>query len=81
MARQLIQQLSSDFDPEAFVDEYRTRLEDLVQKKVDGEEVTVAAAPEEEPTKVVDLMEALKASVAEAKKKKTPARRKAASGS
>jgi DNA end-binding protein Ku len=81
MARQLIQQLSSDFDPEAFVDEYRSKLEDLVQKKVEGEEVTVAAAPEEEPTKVVDLMEALKASVADAKKKKAPTRRKAASGS
>jgi len=80
MARQLIQQLSSDFNPEAFVDEYRARLEDLVNKKVEGEEVTVAAVPEEEPTKVVDLMEALKASVAEAKKKK-PTRRKAASGS
>jgi DNA end-binding protein Ku len=72
MARQLIQQLSDEFRPEAFVDEYRTGLEDLVQKKVEGQEVTVAAEPEEEPTKVVDLMEALQASVAEAKKKKEP---------
>jgi DNA end-binding protein Ku len=69
MARQLIQQLSSEFNPEEFVDEYRTQLEDLVNKKVEGQEITVAAEPEEEPTKVVDLMEALKASVAEAKKK------------
>jgi DNA end-binding protein Ku len=72
MARQLIQQLSDEFRPEAFVDEYRTGLEDLVQRKVEGQEVTVAAEPEEEPTKVVDLMEALQASVAEAKKKKEP---------
>jgi DNA end-binding protein Ku len=70
MARQLIQQLSGDFVPEAFTDEYRTRLEELVERKVEGEEVTVAAAPEEEPTKVVDLMEALKASVADAKSRK-----------
>lgn len=81
MARQLIQQLSSDFEPNAFVDEYRSLLEELVEKKVEGEEVTVAPAPEEEPTKVVDLMDALKASVAEAKKKKGAPKRKAASGS
>jgi DNA end-binding protein Ku len=73
MARQLIQQLSSDFEPSEFVDEYRKKLEDLVDQKVQGQEITLAAEPEEEPTKVVDLMEALKASVAEAKKK-TPAK-------
>jgi DNA end-binding protein Ku len=73
MARQLIQQLSADFNPEEFTDEYRTRLEQLVEQKVDGQEITVAAEQEEEPTKVVDLMEALKASVEEAKKK-SPAR-------
>jgi DNA end-binding protein Ku len=70
MARQLIQQLSAEFKPEEFADEYRVKLEELVQAKVEGAEVTVAAEPEEEPTKVVDLMEALKASVEEAKKKK-----------
>ena len=70
MARQLVQQLSSEFKPEEFEDEYRKSLEELVQQKVEGQEIAVAAAPEEEPTKVVDLMEALKASVAEAKKRK-----------
>lgn len=70
MARQLIQQLSAEFDPSEFADEYRAKLEELVQAKVEGAEVTVAAEPEEEPTKVVDLMEALKASVEEAKKRK-----------
>jgi len=84
MARQLIEQLSSSFDPSEFADEYRAKLEELVQAKVEGAEVTVAAEPEEEPTKVVDLMDALKASVEEAKKrkggsskKKTTAARKA----
>ena len=73
MARQLVQQLADDFKPEDFQDEYRQALEKLVEKKVEGEEITVAATPEEEPTKVVDLMEALKASVEEAKKKRAPA--------
>lgn len=81
MARQLIQQLSSEFDPSEFADEYRAKLEELVQAKVEGAEVTVAAEPEEEPTKVVDLMEALKASVEEAKKRKggAPAKKKTTS--
>ncbi|MGH2700891.1 MAG: Ku protein [Actinomycetota bacterium] len=70
MARQLIQQLSADFDPGEFQDDYRIKLEQMAEKKIEGEEVTVAAETEEEPTKVVDLMEALKASVADAKKKK-----------
>ena len=78
MARQLIQQLSDNFKPEMFQDEYRSKLEELVAKKVEGEEITVAPPPEEEPTKVVDLMEALKASVEEAKSRKAPAKKKTA---
>jgi DNA end-binding protein Ku len=89
MARQLIQQLATDWQPEEFRDEYREKLEDLVAKKVEGQEITVAIEPEQEPTKVVDLMEALKASVEQAKKtkqtsakttkKKTTARKASAS--
>jgi DNA end-binding protein Ku len=70
MARQLIQQLSDEFKPEQFEDEYRVQLQKLAERKVEGEEVTVAAEPEEEPAPVVDIMEALKASVDEAKKRK-----------
>jgi DNA end-binding protein Ku len=70
MARQLIQQLSDEFKPEQFEDEYRVELQKLAERKVEGEEVTVAAEPEEEPAPVVDIMEALKASVDEAKKRK-----------
>jgi DNA end-binding protein Ku len=73
MARQLIQQLATDWHPEEFRDEYRVKLEELVTKKVEGQEITLAAQPEEEPTKVVDLMEALKASVEQAKKTKQAA--------
>ena len=73
MARQLVQQLSDEFKPEEFQDDYRKALEALVEKKVEGQEITVAPVPEEEPTKVVDLMEALKQSVEAAKKKKPAA--------
>jgi DNA end-binding protein Ku len=75
MARSLIDNLTGDFKPDEFKDEYREALLGVVEKKVAGEEIE--AVPEPEPTKVVDLMEALKASV-EATKKKT-ARPKAAS--
>ncbi|MDQ4095309.1 MAG: Ku protein, partial [Actinomycetota bacterium] len=71
MARQLIQQLSDDFKPEEFEDEYRIRLQELAERKVEGQEVTVAQEPEAEPAPVVDIMEALKASVSEAKKRKS----------
>ncbi|MDQ4142481.1 MAG: Ku protein, partial [Actinomycetota bacterium] len=49
---------------------YRIRLQELAVQKVVGEEVTVAQEPEAEPAPVVDIMEALKASVSEAKKRK-----------
>ena len=71
MARQLIQQLSDEFKPQDFEDEYRIRLQELAEKKVEGQEVTVAQEPEAEPAPVVDIMEALKASVSEAKKRKS----------
>jgi DNA end-binding protein Ku len=65
MARSLIESLSSDFEPEEFRDTYREALEELVAKKVQGEEITYSE--EAEPSKVVDLMEALRASVEAAK--------------
>jgi DNA end-binding protein Ku len=71
MARQLIESLTSDWSPEEYSDEYREQLQKIVEAKVNGEEIEIV---EPEPTaKVVDLMEALKASVAAAKKE-TPAR-------
>ena len=65
MARQLIDSLTSEWNPEEFTDEYREALLRIVEAKLNGEEIEVL---EPEPTaKVVDLMEALKASVAAAK--------------
>jgi DNA end-binding protein Ku len=79
MARSLIESLSSDFEPGEFQDTYRAALEELVAKKVQGEEITYSE--EAEPSKVVDLMEALRASVeaAKADKPKSATRKKPAS--
>ncbi len=68
MAQMLIDGLTAEFDPEAFKDSSREAIESAAQKKVDGEEIVAPAAPE--PTKVVDLLEALKASVEATKKRK-----------
>jgi DNA end-binding protein Ku len=81
MARQLIESLAGEWEPEQFSDEYREGLLEIVEAKLHGQEIEVVAP---EPTaKVVDLMEALKASVAAAKKqepapKKTSAKKSAA---
>jgi DNA end-binding protein Ku len=76
MAKSLIDNLTESFEPEKFKDEYREALLEIIEKKVAGEEIEVV--PEPEPTKVVDLMEALKASVESTKKKASP--KKAAAG-
>jgi DNA end-binding protein Ku len=69
MAKQLIDSLSSDFEPEKYHDEYRERVLELIERKAQGETVVVEA-PEEEPKKVPDLMAALEASIAAAKSPK-----------
>ena len=66
MAEALIENLTEDFDPTAYHDEYRDRILEAVQQKIEGEEVTVMEEGEE-PAAVVDLMEALRASVEAAK--------------
>jgi len=66
MARQLIDSLSTDFEPDKFEDDYRNAVLDLIERKAAGEEV-VAPAAAMEPDKVIDLMAALEASVAAAK--------------
>ena len=66
MAKQLIESLVSDFEPEKYRDEYRDRVLDLIERKAQGETVVIDAAPEE-PKEVPDLMAALEASIAAAK--------------
>ena len=67
MAKSLIENMTEDFKPEEYRDECREALLTVVEKKAAGEEIEVVAPPEE--SKVVDLMEALKASVAATKKR------------
>ncbi|MBI4545613.1 MAG: Ku protein [Gemmatimonadetes bacterium] len=79
LAVQLVEQIKSDaFRPAAYQDDVRERVLELIQRKVEGEDIT--AAPAEEPkTQIIDLMEALKASLARAEPgaaaERKPARR------
>jgi DNA end-binding protein Ku len=75
MAKMLIEQLSTTFDPEKYKDEYRGRLLEAIEHKVAGEEVQTA--PEPHRANVIDLMAALQASLdATRKEKDAPAARK-----
>jgi DNA end-binding protein Ku len=76
MAEQLIDSLTSDFEPDKYHDTYRERVLDLIERKAAGEEIAVAPeAPE--PAAVPDLMAALEASLQEAKGQERNQRRKA----
>jgi DNA end-binding protein Ku len=67
MAQQLVDSLTvDDFEPEKFKDEYREKVLEMIEQKAAGE-VVMAPAAEAEPTRVVDLLAALEASVAAAK--------------
>jgi DNA end-binding protein Ku len=77
LARQLIAQQTADvFDPAAYKDEVRERIEAAVQKKVEGQEITLAEEAPEGGAQIIDLMEALRASLG--KKAATPAKTPAA---
>ena len=67
MARQLIDSLATDFDPSKYRDEYRDAVLEMIERKAEGEEVAVQPAPEA-PAEVPDLMAALEASIASAKR-------------
>jgi DNA end-binding protein Ku len=87
LAKQIIASLAAPFDPAELRSEYRESLKELLEAKLEGQEIEVPAA--EEPAPVGDLMEALRASVAAAsaknhptagtKKKAAPRKRAAAS--
>ncbi len=61
MAVHLISNLSTTFEPEKYTDDYRTALMDLINKKIEGEEIEVA--PEAPKRNIIDLMQALQASI------------------
>ncbi|MGH8481457.1 MAG: Ku protein [Nevskiaceae bacterium] len=74
LAHKLIEQQSSDkFNPADYKDEVRERIEKAIEKKVEGQEITLADAPQGE-AKVIDLMEALRASL-EKQPERKPAKR------
>ncbi len=66
MASQLVNSLTAEFKPENYHDEYREAVLDMIEKKAEGQEIVLQ--PAEEPEKVPDLMAALEASLAAAKK-------------
>ena len=70
MAESFVEAMGGEFDPDDYVDEYRTALLDVVEAKVEGAEITKAPEIAPDEGKVVDLMEALRRSVAEAKQKR-----------
>jgi DNA end-binding protein Ku len=83
LATQLIEQLGAKrFDPNEYADEHRVRVEAAIQRKVEGKEVSLAEGPESNKGgNVIDLMEALRASIdargaktADLKERKAPKR-------
>src|SRR3954471_15207667 len=68
MARQLIDSLSSGWEPDKYRDTYRDRVLELIEQKAEGKEIAVQ--PAEEPQPVPDLMAALEASVKAARQDK-----------
>jgi len=76
IANKLIESLSAEFDPGKYTDDYREALKNLIDKKIEGQEIEIA--PEVPQKNIIDLMEALQASLKEAEKK--PEQKKRATG-
>src|SRR3954447_20007257 len=73
MARQLIDSLSSEWEPGKYHDTYRERVLEMIEQKAEGKEIVVQ--PAEEPQEVPDLMAALEASVNAARQNREPGAR------
>lgn len=72
IASQLIESLSSDWEPERYHDTYRERILELIERKAEGDEIVIETAAAE-GGEVVDLMAALEASVAAARQERRQA--------
>jgi DNA end-binding protein Ku len=66
LAKMLIESLAADFEPNKYSDTYRTNLQKLIQAKLEGQQIVATPTPHIAP--VIDIMEALKKSLAEQKK-------------
>jgi DNA end-binding protein Ku len=69
MAEQLIDSLSTEFEPDAYKDEYREQLLALIEEKAEGKEIVAPEAEAPKATKAPDLMAALEESIAAVKEK------------
>ena len=77
MAKQLIEQTKTDkFEPQKYKDTVRERVLETIQKKIDGQDITADAAKPDAGGKIIDLMDALKASLAAAKPEKEKSEKK-----
>ena len=76
VAQQLINSLSTEFKPEQYKDEYNERVQEMVEKKAQGEEIATAPPVEPRTGKTINLMAALEQSLAAARKKSEPAPRR-----
>jgi DNA end-binding protein Ku len=68
----VIQSLVGEFDPSELESGYRRDLRAMLESKLAGEEEVVVSEPVEEETPVIDLMDALRRSVADAQERKSP---------
>ncbi len=76
LAKQLIDQTSNEnFEPTKYKDTVRERVLETIQQKIDGQDITADITPGTD-TKMIDLMEALKASLAKPTKEKAESKRK-----
>jgi DNA end-binding protein Ku len=78
LAEQFMKQLTGTFDPSQFKDEYQSRVEEMVEQKAAGAEIEVEKPRKKPPAKVVNLMDALRESMArhagEARETKAPSK-------
>jgi DNA end-binding protein Ku len=84
MAQQLIESLTTEFDPSQYRDEYRDAVIEMIERKAEGHEIEISAPADDAPDEVPDLMAALEASISSSKrqskpKKETEAKPKASS--
>src|SRR5215468_1162721 len=74
----LIENMSDEFNPDKYRDEYRERVQAMLEEKSKGQDITVAAPEAPQRAQIIDLMQALKQSIEKAKpvQKAAPAQRK-----
>ncbi len=74
MAKMLINSMDKEFEPELYHDEYQIRLRQIIEAKINGQEIV--NAPAEHQDNVIDIMEALQRSLAQVSDNKPPTKRK-----